>query len=346
MAAWALSDAVLMDFDNYTVIDNLYMRVDICDVMAMGATCKRGRVLWIEYRGRQYNMNKMLATHVGDTTTFRSLMDATHSVIVGPCLTNFLRRNPTAPHSLAVVVNINSLARFKSYLENFEGYAAWVGEEQTQAKGEGIESTRRRSARTGLRSGALSVAAAGRLEDPIQNVITMERKTDGNPTTYIILTTARTCVAKTLMTPVTTMAANFMTANTIVSLYPRATFITQVGYRVYRKLGIRLWSVPSMTHAPYGYTRPRAVATEAACKYLNVDGGWAQERYLGDGQSWVLHYDVEGNNTGNANTSVREREAWVYGSQWRTRVENGNVYMDVRKAILAATEGVPDIGFV
>ncbi|KAF7964670.1 hypothetical protein HWV62_4303, partial [Athelia sp. TMB] len=165
----------------------------------------------------------------------------------------------------------------------------------------------------------------------------MERKVRGGRLLFIILSTAKTCTNKSLLTPNTTLTANCMTSDVIVSLYPKATFISRVGYYVFKKV-TRPWRVPFSRYLPFGYVQPKVFATSGSYKVLKLKRGLAEERYIGDVDCWVMRYDEAGNNKCGRDWGDMEQEAWLNELSWRTRVEKGVVYMDIRRVVLARSE--------
>ncbi|KAF7983522.1 hypothetical protein HWV62_21070 [Athelia sp. TMB] len=128
-------------------------------------------------------------------------MRATNALVVGPCLTNFLRRNPPGKTPLSVIMSRSNLRKLKAHLEQAEGYEAWESEEET-LKGTSVEGpTHVHGARAGLRSGTLLAAVLNRVEPPLGHVVTLQRKVLGGRSLFIILSTAKSCLTKSLMTP-------------------------------------------------------------------------------------------------------------------------------------------------
>ncbi|KAF7966576.1 hypothetical protein HWV62_37831 [Athelia sp. TMB] len=120
-------------------------------------------------------MNKLLATHVSNTSMFRCMMKATNSVAVGPSITNFLNHNVTAGHPLALLTCNTAIQSIKAYLEDYEGYEAWEEDGETEKRTARKSIPCKRTSWSGLRSRTLTPAAPTKVEDPIQHVVTMEQ---------------------------------------------------------------------------------------------------------------------------------------------------------------------------
>ncbi|KAF7983182.1 hypothetical protein HWV62_23428 [Athelia sp. TMB] len=333
-------ERVLMDHGNISIVDLIFDELDICDIIAIGSTCKRGRLAWQGYRERVFNLNKFLSVYVHNTTIFRSVIRATDSIITGSCVTDFLRRTHSGSRPLTIVAKRYEAWYILDFLEEVEGYDEWTDDMMPGGSfSPPIGYTWREGSTTGregLRSGFLSTKAKSRTEHPIRDLLTLEKIDSEGRSKFIVLTIATTCVTKTILSPRTTAAANVMTADTIVSLFPSVTFKAKLNFTITRSIPQRLWNTPVIT-------TERMPAKEHAdtsdYKVLNVREGKNPERAIGDSECWVLMYDAEGNNIephhgSDACRTLRE----LRENKWRIRMREGRIFMDVESAKLSVNE--------
>lgn len=198
-------ELVIMNADNTSITDRVYGPLDIRDILQLASTCRKARFEWMKYRGRVYNMNKFLALYLKDTTGFRRLMRASDSMIVGPCLSDFLWRRGVGTYSLSVVLAASALKDMKEHLERVEGFTVWEGNRPGYAELEAnIASTLVRPSKQGrydLRSAYLSTSAVKSQENPFTGVLTMEHRAPSGKIIHIVMAVARTSIIKSVLSP-------------------------------------------------------------------------------------------------------------------------------------------------
>ncbi|KAF7985432.1 hypothetical protein HWV62_5159 [Athelia sp. TMB] len=336
-ASWTLAERVMMDPLNEDATDGILDRVEIADAMALGATCKRAQSAWLFYRRKVFNMNKFLTVYMPNADAFRQAMASTAAVVSGRCITEMLRRNNPAKWPLTIVIGGVQSSVMRQHLEQVQGFEArsesafW---RENRAIGQWATVRGIRASRIHLRSAFISRRATKSQEFPFREMLTLEKTGSDGHTRYIVLQVAKKCISKTFMSPGTTACANVMSHNALVAFYPRATFVENRNYRIYRPpyVGCRT----RMDLLPFDlsfHERATNRLDDGDYYVLKVVEGKNPVRTIGDPDCWTMAYDGDGNNTDCYSTvaDTKNRNE-LEGNRWRLRVEGGRISTEVEAA--------------
>ncbi|KAF7967870.1 hypothetical protein HWV62_32846 [Athelia sp. TMB] len=206
---WTLVERVMMDHRNEDTTDGILDRIGIADAMALGATCTRARMTWLQYKGKVFNLNKFLTYYVHDAPAFRQMMESTASVVTGRCVAEMLRRNNPFKHPLVLVTGGVQASVVRLHLEEEQGYTAF-GETEYWAETRSVTTYARvrgiRPSKVNLRSAFLSRKATMRREFPIEQMLTLSKVSESGSISYVILQVPQTCISKTVMSAGTNLA--------------------------------------------------------------------------------------------------------------------------------------------
>ncbi|KAF7977070.1 hypothetical protein HWV62_4864 [Athelia sp. TMB] len=284
-------------------------------------------------------MNKFNTIYFKRPAAFRLLLKDTASVVYGRCITDFLWRNDNGAVSMTILTGNAQANIVREHLEQVQGFKTWhegVGWRRNRNIEPSARQRTHRSQREGLRSTFLSTKAVSRKEPPIRHLLSFRGANGEGKIRYVTLMVARTCVSKTLLIPATTATANVMTANSLISLYPFATFMHHRNFLVSRPIHFMRWTVPPvLPRNPNRVSASSRAAHAEDYNMLRVQEGNNPERSMGDAQCWVMAYDDDGNN-------IEVREAGggpgtvsaMAENKWRLRLKGGLIFSEVAKAKL------------
>lgn len=128
VSQWTLTETILMDPQNTTVIDNIYGRLNMASIIAISRTSVRGRVSWLTYKARIFNIIKLLTNYFAKPASFRELQRHTGAVIFGEVPLLYFNRCSTVSGFVDIAVNAGYISNVVHYFLSIEGYKIWDGE--------------------------------------------------------------------------------------------------------------------------------------------------------------------------------------------------------------------------
>lgn len=334
---------VLHEHANYTVIDSIYHRINIRDVLAVCSTSRRGWECWKFYRGRMFSMNKLVFTYVDDTKAFQRTLHETGSVMFGKTVQLFMDREDIGGRPLEIMAEMSKAPIIEQFLLEVAGYTRWKGDFKKLQE----YITRKRFSRRGWDTPKVPACVAQRIEHPIRAFFTFHRTSTKHGLQYIRLGLCTTCISKSIITageserhalnictkltskwPACDFA--YISSRSAVSLYPRTTLI--------RKVNVHLESLiyPSAHLSPdkydhltnhleqvYGYTR--WLGSE-----LGIYKKKNSERSIGDRKCWSIHYNEDGETlSGDEAMGQVEQDELRSCNKWKLEVHKGGVCVKV-----------------
>ena len=202
---------VLFGHRDSTLIDNIYHRSRLCDILSMCKTCTDGQIAWKNYCARTFNMNRMLSKYFLSHSAFRRLLHSTGSIIIGPCVTSFLHRVPAGRIPMDIMTDRAHAKAIISFIQEREYYSQW-GWEETIAeyvKRNTQEIGVREVRRSGLRSAIVPVKIAQQREICVGGVFTFSRERSDGVQQHVRVLIARTCITKSVLTMSTSKRSQY-----------------------------------------------------------------------------------------------------------------------------------------
>lgn len=127
LAHWTMAEFVLLNEQNFSVVDAIYSRLSMDSLLSLSVTCFKARLSWIAYKERMFNIIKLLAKFFNDADGFRELQRRTNVVIIGDVPLLYLLRSPVDRAIFDVAVNPTHANSVVHYLMCMEGYMVWTG---------------------------------------------------------------------------------------------------------------------------------------------------------------------------------------------------------------------------
>lgn len=124
---WTLAETVLMDPQNITVIDNIYGNLNLASVIALSRTSFKGRVSWLTYKERIFNIIKLLSNYFAHPSSFREMQRQTGAVIIGEVPLLYFNRCSTVSRIVDIAVNTDRISNIVHHFLNIEGFKIWDG---------------------------------------------------------------------------------------------------------------------------------------------------------------------------------------------------------------------------
>ncbi|KAF7970269.1 hypothetical protein HWV62_24452 [Athelia sp. TMB] len=341
--AWDMPETphVLHAHGNTSVIDNIYDRISLLDILAVCTTSRAGWVCWLRSRGRWFHMDKMTAVYLNDVEAFRSILQYTGSVVAGSCVESFLNRRLSGKQPMDVVVEFIHAQAIQTFLIEKEGYARWAGDRWTQEE----YFARRRSKRRTQGKGLVPDRLRKEHEDPFEATFTYMRRLSVNKTQYIRINIPSTCVAKSILTPdsskrhfnklsirtysPTASFMAFMSAQTLMALCPKATYIHNVSIRLNSSKSGRGHPSPVFTEVWHDNILHRPACTARDKRMLNNGNGKGVLRSMGDKASWTMFYNERGEVTTQDEEKKADQMKRLGVNKWSTNIVEGMAQVDV-----------------
>lgn len=126
---WTAAENVLMDPQNITVIDAIYCRLDLGSVIAISRTSSRGRISWLTYKGRTFNIMKLLSNYFIDPAGFRNMQRKTGAAIFGEVPMRYFSRCCNASAVFDIAANAIHITYIIRHLLSIEGFRIWDGDQ-------------------------------------------------------------------------------------------------------------------------------------------------------------------------------------------------------------------------
>lgn len=124
---WTVPESVLMNMHNLTIIDAIYSCLNIDSLLALSMTSSKGRLSWIAYKQRIFNVIKMLSKFFKDPEGFREMQRKTGAVIIGDVPLLYFTRSAVGNAIFDVAVNPTHAQNVARQLVCMEGFSVWTG---------------------------------------------------------------------------------------------------------------------------------------------------------------------------------------------------------------------------
>lgn len=351
---WTVAESVLMNMHNLTVIDAIYSCLNLSNLLSLASTCTKGRMCWIAYKHRMFNVIKMLSKLFKDAEGFREMQRKTGAVIIGDVPLLYFTRSAVGLGLFEIAVVPTHAQHVVHQLICLEGFSVWSaghwGRDIDRANGElacivanrpsiTSDSTHPHVFKNGCHQPEHShyMCSAGYAKhmmfekassDGSQYVVRVWIATNGIPELILNSNSSQYQCSRILVSAnifSTAGSMNFISYQCAVSLYPSATLIHQRSYLL--PMTPRSWQ----TAPAYPYLRTASLADrpgklqsgtrrlytvdDAPDLKLNI------ERHIGDRWSWSISFDAKGKVTDDPySMGDYEGEQCLGRSRWMTKL--------------------------
>ncbi|KAF7968777.1 hypothetical protein HWV62_29324 [Athelia sp. TMB] len=333
-AETATASRVLHEPRNYSVIDNIYDRITLQNVLAVCSTDKRGQRCWKSYRGRLFDMKKLTSVYIEDAVSFQSMLHDTGSVMFGECVQSFMDRQTMGWRPLNIMSDPSKAEVVEKYLLD-AGYTQW-------RRDTGImkEFTGRRSSRRGLDVGRVSTPATEKNEEPFKIYFTYTRRSPRYLFQYIRIAIPTTCITKSIIMAYESYQMAFMSSRCAVSMYPGESIIQRKTVFFHTLTMPTLHIMPTRIFGRHKDVEPVHYYSPELGRLFGVSPSFPRERSIGDELCWSLMYNEKGEVLEDDDGVLsREQKTKLARNRWtlikiKSQTQSAGNYVSCAKAVI------------